>query len=275
MRHCGIIAAFVISILTTSPASAQHIIAHRGASHDAPENTLAAFELAWEQKADGIEGDFYLTKDNQIACIHDKTTKRTAPDHAELKVADSTLAELRSLDVGSWKNPRFAGERVPTLDEVLQTVPEGRQIYVEIKCGPEILPVLKPQLAQSGLQPEQIVIISFNQDVITQSRKLMPQYDANWLTSFKQKANDGDWKPTRQQVIDTLVDTGSTGLGSRGELQVLDAAFVDALRSRGLQFHVWTINDPTAARTLQALGAESITTDRPAFLRQGLAIPAQ
>ena len=91
--------------------SAQLIIAHRGASHEAPENTLAAFRLAWEEQADGIEGDFYLTSDGQIVCIHDKTTKRVAPKQPELTVAKSTLKQLRSLDVGSWKNPRYAAER--------------------------------------------------------------------------------------------------------------------------------------------------------------------
>ncbi|MDA1056051.1 MAG: glycerophosphodiester phosphodiesterase family protein, partial [Planctomycetota bacterium] len=79
----------------------QLIIAHRGGSHDAPENTLAAFRLAFEQGADGIEGDFYLTRDNRIVCIHDADTKRVADK--TLVVAESSLAELKRLDVGSWK----------------------------------------------------------------------------------------------------------------------------------------------------------------------------
>ena len=86
------------------------IVAHRGASFDAPENTLAAFRLAWQQGADAIEGDFYLSKDNQIVCIHDADTKRTAV--VSRQVAESTLAELRELDVGRSSWPSFSSSPV-------------------------------------------------------------------------------------------------------------------------------------------------------------------
>jgi glycerophosphoryl diester phosphodiesterase len=120
-------------VLMALTSKAQLIIAHRGASHDAPENTLASFKLAWEQKADGIEGDFYLTKDGKIVCIHDKTTKRTSGQKVELDVAASTLAELRKVDVGAWKDPKYAGEKMPTLEEVLAIVPAGKVFFIEIK----------------------------------------------------------------------------------------------------------------------------------------------
>lgn len=250
------------------PASAQQIIAHRGASYDAPENTLAAFRLAWQQQADGIEGDFYLTKDRQIVCTHDKTTKRVAPGVPEMRVADSTLADLRKLDVGSWKDAKFAGERVPTLQEVLAIVPPGKQIFVEIKCGPEILPVLQPQLESSGLQSEQITIICFNEEVVTQSRARMPQYKVNWLTSYKQEPKGSPWKPSRETVFRTLQKTGATGLGTKGELSVVDRPFASALRQADSEFHVWTINEAEPALAFQALGVDSITTDRPAYIRE-------
>ncbi len=270
-KHCSqiMVVALTASCLAGG-AQAQLIIAHRGASHDAPENTLAAFQLAWERRADGIEGDFYLTKDGQIVCIHDKTTARTAPAHAELTVAESTLAQLQSLDVGSWKSPKYAGERMPTLNQVMETVPDEGRIFVEIKCGPEILPVLEAQLAVSGLKPRQIVIICFNKEVVTQARQRMPQYKANWLTSYKQETDNSPWTPSQLEVCQTLKQTAATGLGSQGELQVINESFVQAIRQQGNEFHVWTINDLNAARTFQALGAESITTDRPDFLREGL-----
>ncbi|MBI1311641.1 glycerophosphodiester phosphodiesterase [bacterium] len=252
-------------------AQAQLIVAHRGASYDAPENTLAAFRLAWEQNADAIEGDFYLTRDQQIVCIHDRTTKRVAPQQPERNVAESTFEELRTLDVGTWKSPRFANERIPTLAEVLATVPQGRQIFVEIKCGPEILPVLAPQLAAPTLKPEQITIICFNEDVVTQARTLMPQYRANWLTSYRQKSEASPWTPSIDNVLNTLSRTRATGLGSNGNLKVIDARFVEQVHRAGFGFHVWTINDPESVRTLRSLGAESITTDRPALIRDALA----
>ena len=127
-----------------SVAHGQKLVAHRGTSHEAPENTVAAFRLAWEQGADAIEGDFYLSKDQQIVCIHDETTKRTSGE--DRVVSECTLDELRRLDVGKWKHPRFEGERISTLAEVLRTVPDGKQIFIEIKCGPEIVPFLGPEL---------------------------------------------------------------------------------------------------------------------------------
>jgi glycerophosphoryl diester phosphodiesterase len=253
--------------------SAQLIIAHRGASHDAPENTLSAFRLAWEQNADGIEGDFYLTRDNQIICFHDKTTKRVAPGVPERSVAEMTLAELRDLDVGSWKDARFAGEKPPTLEEVLQTVPDGKLFFVEIKSGPEILPVLKPQLEGSGLKPEQLVIIAFNEDVALGAHEMMPQYRVNWLTSYKQKTEGAPWRPRRRQILRTLSETAATGLGTQGNLDVVDAAFARAVRQAGREFHVWTINDPVVARRFQDLGVDSITTDRPEYVRAAITAP--
>lgn len=135
------------------------------------------------------------------------TTKRVAPQQPELAIAKSTLEELQRLDVGSWKDPRYAAERMPTLSEVLATVPAGKQIFVEIKCGVEILPSMQPQLESSGLKPEQIVIICFDKAVVTQARKMMPQYNANWLTSYKQETKDSEWKPTLKNVLATLQST--------------------------------------------------------------------
>lgn len=246
------------------------IVAHRGASYDAPENTLAAFRLAWEQQADAIEGDFYLTSDNRIACIHDRTTKRAAPGQPELIVSETPLEELQKLDVGRWKNSRYSGERIPTLADVLEIVPAGKQIFVEIKCGPEIMPALERELTTSRLKPEQIVIISFNADVITQSRRQMPQYRANWLTSYRRDENSNRWNPELEQVLSTLKRTGATGIGTNGNLNVINKGFAEAVRSAGLEFHVWTVNGAEDARQFQSLGVDSITTDRPAFIREAL-----
>ena len=266
--------AVVVLSAAADVCFAQLIIAHRGASHDAPENTLAAFRLAWEQNADGIEGDFYLTSDRQIICFHDKTTKRVAPAVPERPVSEMTLAELRRLDVGTWKDARFAGEKPPTLEAVLHTVPAGKLFFVEIKSGPEILPVLKPQLEGSGLKPEQLVIIAFNEEVASGAREMMPQYRVNWLTSYKQKNEQAPWKPGRREVLRTLTETDATGLGTQGNLDVVDATFARAIRKVGREFHVWTINEPVIARRFQDLGVDSITTDRPAFIRAAITAPA-
>lgn len=262
--------AFCLLPLTLCLASEPMIVAHRGASGDAPENTLSSFRLAWEQGADAIEGDFYLTSDKQIVCIHDKTTERVAVGQKKCSVGKSTLAQLRRLDVGSWKADKFAGEQIPTLIEVLATVPDGKKIFVEIKCGPEIVPILQQQLSDSDLNPEQIVIICFNQEVVTQARRQMPQYKANWLTSFKLDEKSQELLPTRQQVVETLSRTGATGLGSQADLKVLNSEFARSLDSAGKEFHVWTVNEAKPAKELAALGVDSITTDYPSKIRKAL-----
>lgn len=254
----------------TSPRAEPLIIAHRGASQDAPENTLAAFELAWQRGADGIEGDFYLTADRQIVCIHDRDTARTAG--AELPVADSTLAELRELDVGTWKDPRWAGQRIPTLAEVLATVPEGRKVYIEIKCGPEIVGLLMPIIAASGLADEQIVIIGFDADVIAQARRVLPRLKALWLSGFEQDEQAGRWRPAPEEAIATLRRINAHGLSCAAH-ECVDRAFVRSVRAAGFEFHVWTVNEVETARRFRSLGVGSITTDRPGRLRAELEPP--
>ena len=165
------------------------IVAHRGASFDAPENTLPAFELAWEQGADAIEGDFLLTIDNQIVCIHDKTTKRLAEQN--LVVAESTLEQLKTLDVGSWKNKKYAGTQIPTISEVFATVPKGKIFFVEVKCGPEIIPYLIKEIKKSDLKMDQVRLICFNKEVIKVFKETVPDYKAFWLTGFKKRMDRG------------------------------------------------------------------------------------
>lgn len=246
------------------------IVAHRGASFDAPENTLAAFQEAWKQKADAIEGDFYLTKDGHIVCMHDKTTERTTAGSSKLKPAESTLDQLRDLDVGSWKHERYAGERVPLLEEVLATVPQSGKILIEIKCGPEIIEPLRVILEKTTLRPEQVIIICFDEEVVKQAREKMPQFKANWLTSYKQNKLTGKWSPTAGKVLKTLKSTKATGLGTQGRDEVVTAEFVRDIRSAGVECHVWTVNDAAQAKRYAELGFDSITTDKPAEIRTAI-----
>ncbi|PHQ33263.1 glycerophosphodiester phosphodiesterase [Rhodopirellula bahusiensis] len=258
---------------TGRPQTMPLIVAHRGASHSAPENTLSAFNLAWEENADAIEGDFYLSSDGEIVCLHDKTTARTAPGSPSLKVSEASFAQLRKLDVGTWKNERYAGESIPTLKEVMATVPDGKGIFIEIKCGPEILPTLKKQLEECSLKPEQITIICFNAEVVRQARQTMP-YEVNWLSSYKKQLTGG-WKPSVSSVTDQLKSTNATGFGTQVKAglvgSVLNEAFCDAVRGTGCGMHGWTIDDAAVAKQLVELGFVSITTNRPAYIRDALA----
>src|SRR3954470_13597201 len=109
-------------VLGMATAKEVELIAHRGESADAPENTMAAFLLAWERRVGAIELDVHLTRDGELIVSHDADTRRTTGTSKVIK--DSTLDELRPLDAGRWKGPRWAGERMPTLGEALATIPE-------------------------------------------------------------------------------------------------------------------------------------------------------
>jgi len=248
------------------PCGSTSIVAHRGASRDAPENTIAAFKLAWKQGADAVEGDFHLTKDNHIVCIHDSNTKRTGGKN--LVVAKSTLAELRKLDVGKWRGEKWTGQRIPTLQEVLAIVPAGKQLLVEVKCGPEIVPVLKKVLDSSRLKRQQVIIISFKAKVIADSRKQLPDNKAFWLTSLRKDKKTLSWSQSQQKALTTLKQIGADGLDCQANTSAVDSSFMTELRSRGLELHVWTVDDPKTAVYFQKLGAASITTNRPAWLRE-------
>ena len=243
------------------------IVAHRGASHDAPENTLAAFLEAWRQGADAIEGDFRLTKDGRIVCMHDETTGRTAG--ADLVAAKSTLAQLRQLDVGSWKGGRWAGERIPTIEEVLATVPEGKKVFFEIKSGLEILPPLKEAIGRSKVKPEQCVIIAFDTGVIAEAKRRLPGTKTLWLTFYGRDPQTGQWSPSLQQVLATLQEANADGLDTSAQ-PCVDRSFVEALRAKNLEIHVWTVDDLATASRFQGLGARSLTTNRPGWLREQL-----
>lgn len=256
--------AMLALTLGSLDAAEPFLVAHRGASHDAPENTLPAFELAWQQGADAIEGDFHLTGDGKIVCLHDFDTRRVSGVHKVAK--DSTLAELKALDAGAWFKPEFKGTRMPSLREVAATVPTGKKFYIEIKCGPEILPVLLEDLAASGLKDDQIVIISFNAPVIAGVKKQQPAYESCWLSAFA-KASPLD--PGLPEVLATLRKIGADGFSSKADARI-DAGFVKAIREAGFEYHCWTVDDEETASRFLDLGAMSVTTNRPGFLRQRL-----
>jgi glycerophosphoryl diester phosphodiesterase len=250
-------------------ASGQRIIAHRGASIDAPENTLGAFRLAWEQGADGIEGDYHLSADGKVVCIHDDNTKRIAG--IEKLVKATNYADLEKLDIGSWMGTAWRGERIALLDDVLAMVPKDKLVFVEFKSGPEIVEPAVKVLEESSLAKDQIVIISFNAEVIAACKQKMPEIKCHLLTDYKQQ-DDGTWKPSVDEVIASLRRARADGLGSEARPEVVNRQFIDRLRAAGFgEFHVWTVNDAATARFYQQLGAWAITTDCPGKLRAELA----
>ncbi len=254
----------------SAPLSAVDIVAHRGASFDAPENTLAAEKLAWRQGADAVETDIHLTKDGKIIVSHDKTTRRATG--YEGSIPNLTFDELRDLDAGKWKGPEFSGEKLPTLDEQIALVPPGKRLLVEIKIGPEIVPELVRALLRTGASEKNITIISFNYEALKEVRKTLPRLATLYLVGYKApdpKTPKAKKQPTLAEVIREARAADLTGLDLQ-HTWPLTAAEVKQIKEAGLQLHVWTVNDLAVAKHWIALGVASITTDRPGWLREQL-----
>src|SRR5438552_2183206 len=152
---------------------AMQIIAHRGASFDAPENTLPAIRLAWEQGADAVEVDVHLSRDSRVAVIHDANTRKVAGVNS--KICDQTWAELQKLDVGCWKNRRWAGVCIPSLEDVLATVPKGKRLFIEVKCGEQFIAA-----AAASLQNrcgKQVVVIGFSLPTMQKVKAAFPELE--------------------------------------------------------------------------------------------------
>lgn len=260
-------------LLSAGSAFAVDIVAHRGASYDAPENTLASEKLAWKQNADAVETDIWLTKDAKLIVSHDKNAKRTTS--RDVLVTDLTFAELRELDAGKWKDPQFAGEKLPTLSEQLALIPAGKRMFVEIKTGPEIVGELERVLKEAKADEKKVTIISFNYDALKEVRKRLPQYQTQYLVGYKapDAKNPPSPKAKKQPTLDEVIDQAKAANLTGLDLQhtwPLTAADVKKIKDAGLQLHVWTVDDPAIARHWIDLGVLSVTTNRPGFLREQL-----
>lgn len=246
------------------------IVGHRGASFDAPENTLSAVKLGWEQQADAVEFDVWLSKDGQIVLHHDKDTKRTAGH--DRRIVDQTYAELQQLDVGQWKNAKYTGERIPLLGDALATIPAGKRVFIEVKCGPEIVPELQRVLKQAARPEQETAIISFSDDVCAAAKQALPELKVYWIVSLKQDKETGKWNHSAAELIQRGLELKADGLDLQA-CSLIDPAFGGAVLKADLELLVWTVNDVNLARQMLAAGVQGITTDKPGWLREQLSQP--
>jgi len=236
------------------------IIAHRGASYDAPENTLASIRLAWEQNADAVEVDVHLSRDNRVVVVHDADTKRIAG--VKRLVRNLTFSELQKLDVGKWKEPKFAGERLALLEDAVATIPPGKRMLVEIKTGPEIIPHF-PEV-QSNVAP-----IGFDLEAIAAMKAARPDLQCYWVVGWRRDWKRGGWLPKPAHMIEQALANNLDGLdvGANGPVT---AAFVKKAHSAGLGVYVWTVDSVAKARQLRDAGVNGIATNRPGWMRVNL-----
>lgn len=262
-------AAMLAGALAWLPLSgaAVEIVAHRGASYDAPENTLPAVELGWEQGADAVEVDIHQTSDGNVVAIHDRDTWRVTGKRGV--VAEMRLDQLLLLDAGAWKAAQWSGTRIPTLEQVLETVPPSKTLVVEIKCSKDVLPELERVLDASGKR-EQVMLIAFDYETISEAKQRMPDRPSYWLYGFSESEAATYGVRSLDDLLERVQRAGLDGLDVRHS-GPWTARLADALRKLGKALYVYTVNDPDQAIRLRDVGVAGITTDRPEFLREALA----
>jgi len=258
------------------------IIAHRGASAYAPENTMAAFRRAVEMGAGFIETDLHLSRDARFVAIHDATLERTTNGRGAVR--DFTLAELRELDAGSWFDAKsktkrdsasaaergamsggasaaeFAGERIPTLEEILEFAREANvTVYLEIKAGAArgaenmLAGALVAALAGALRGPQEaarVIVISFDAELLASVR----QRDAALMTGLLVEKGPAD-------AVKRALQVGARQLAPRRD--IVTPALVERAHGAELSVVPWTINEPAEMRAAIAAGVDGIMTDYP------------
>ncbi len=263
-----------------SPRDLVRLVAHRGAGHELtdpvgpPENTLAAVAHGFAAGADAVEVDVWLTADGVPILHHDRTTDRTT-DLTGRNITELTWPELAAVDAGSWKSERWAREPVPTLVAAAAEVPAGRGLVIEIEEGPQVVPQLLAALQPTGLADEQIVFISYNYDTIVEMKASAPQHRAYWIVDTLPRWQLGGWCQGHRRGISServgYDDSANPGWlaeqAADAGLDGLDALFAyppelpQRIAAVGLDWLVWTANDPRAIDNCIDDGAWAITTD--------------
>jgi glycerophosphoryl diester phosphodiesterase len=237
------------------------IIAHRGASAYAPENTLAAFKLALQQGADAIELDAKLSADGQVVVIHDQTVDRTTPFHG--KVSDYRLAQLRKMDAGSHFDIAFKGEPIPTLEEVFKAVGQLTYINVELTnyASPtDPLPEKVAELVRHFKLSHRVIFSSFNPIALGRIRRLIPEAPIGLLAFPGIKG----W--LARSWLGRLLKYHSL----HPEVGDVTAALVNRVQRRGCRIFVYTVNQQDEMQRLFALGVDGIFTDDPLLAHKTL-----
>ena len=227
------------------------IVAHRGAAGKAPENTLASVRQAIQDGADWVEIDVQESRDGEVVVIHDSDFMKLAG--VDLKVRDGALQQIRSIDVGSWFDPAFSAERVPTLQEVLETTRGKARVVIELKYYgfDEKLEQRVVDIVEQTGRTADVAIMSLKYDGIRKVRTLRPE----WVIGLLSARAIGDLT-----TLDSDFLAVNTGMATPG--------FVRRAGSAGKQVLVWTVNDPLTVFRMMSLGIDGVITDEPEMARR-------
>jgi glycerophosphoryl diester phosphodiesterase len=233
------------------------VVAHRGASAEAPESTIAAFERALQAGADGIALDVHLSRDDQPVVIRDFTLERTTDGSGPVRAR--TVRELKRLDGGGWFGPAFRGQRLQTLQEVLERFRDRARFWIELKGGSSLYPGIEERVV--GLLEvyevlERTLVQSFDVAALGVLRGLSGQVRLGALIAHR--------------PIDLVADLGAGWTALCPSVGVLGRGEHAAIREAGRECHVWTVNEPALMDRLVEWGVDGIITDRPELLRTRL-----
>ncbi|HSM36181.1 MAG TPA: glycerophosphodiester phosphodiesterase family protein [Longimicrobiales bacterium] len=236
------------------------LIAHRGLSARAPENTLAALRLALDERADGVEWDVQASADGVPILLHDDTLDRTTDGSG--RAGGYTLAELRSLDAGSWFDSSYGGQPIPSLAEALAlTAGRCERIYPELKAGMggPVIERVVDEIAAAGWS-EGATVISLDWDALAEVRRR----SGLRIGFIVERAEDFE------RAVDLARGDGNAIVDPDRRVLLADPAKAALATSEGVPLASWTVNDPDEAAALLAMGVRGLTTDDVGALRAGV-----
>ena len=244
------------------------LIAHRGESFDAPENTLPAYRMAVE-RGFGFECDIYRSADGRLFTFHDsKLTRTSGGRFTNACVNASWEREVSKLDVGGWgkwKDSKYVGTRPALFEEVLALARPGRKIYVEVKGGDAavdwVQQIKKVVDKESKATPDTILFICFSAKTCKALKTAMPDFKVYWLTGEKLRP---------EEIITVLHETHADGVDIRYRGELHTAEFIEKIKASGYEFHIWTIDDPETAKEAFQRGVQTVTTNRAKFILEML-----
>lgn len=260
------LAFLLVGCATVNEPAYMTLIAHRGESHDAPENTLPAYKMAVE-RGFGFECDIYLSKDKRLFTFHDRDLKRTTGGANTNRCVDvdweTTVSKLNVGGWGKWKGSKFDPTRPALFSEVLSLARDGRYVYVEVKGDdPTWAPYVKAEIERArNVNPRNVLFISFSEKVCAALKRALPNYKVFWLV--------GGGKRDAETILAKLGEMGVDGLDIYFDEKHVDAAFVSKFRAAGYEVHFWTIDTPERMRRAFAIGAQTVTTNRAQYLLTG------
>lgn len=252
---------FLLTILSVLNLSAQEevvFVGHRGASFLAPENTIASYKLAWELGVLAAECDIMLTKDKQVVVFHDKTGKRLTDYDFTVKEAIYKDIKDHPIKLKESNLPKFTGQTIPLLSDLLQIIPNGRTLVIEIKTGVEILPHMQKVISNNWKSGD-IAFIAFDFETILATKKLYPEVPCYYLSAFRHDIN---------KKHDEIIESDLDGVNLRHK--IISKKLVQKFKDENKGVWCWTVNDPADALKLIQYGVSAITTDRPKWLSEAV-----